>query len=330
MNRSIYWRVKLLRVFFLGLMIMVWSALSMAQGTFPSQPINVVIGWAPGGSSDLGARIVADQVSNELGVSLVILNKPGAGGMVGTEFVRQSKPDGYTLGGASIGFLTIPILDPKCPYTIDDFGLICGYDTQANVVVVRSESSFKTIKEVIDFAKKNPGKLSYGSSGIGSTSHFFGELLKQSIGIDLTHIPFKGDALIVAATIGGHVDIGLPTLPGAFSLIKGGILRALVVGSKERSPDFPEIPTIAESGYPEVLILSWHGFLGPKGIPKPVMEKLSTAFEKAVKRPSVKKMLSQVGLIPAYMNAKEFKEFMKKDAERLKKVAQESGMVIKY
>lgn len=330
MNRSRYWRVKLLRVFFLGLMIMVWSALSMAQGTFPSQPINVVVGFSPGGSTDLGVRIVADQVSKELGVSLVILNKPGAGGMVGSEFVRHSKPDGYTLFGASFPFLTIPILDAKSPYTIDDFDPICLHTTQVNVVVVRNESPFKTIKDVIDFAKKNPGKLSYGSSGIGSTSHFFGELLKQSIGIDLTHIPFKGDAPIATATIGGHIDLGFPTLPGAFSLIKGGSFRALVVGSKERSPDFPELPTLAESGYPEALIESWHAFLGPKGIPKPVMEKLSTVFEKAVKHPSVKKMLSQVGLTPAYMNAKEFKEFMEKDAERLKKVAQKSGMIVKY
>jgi len=324
------WGFGVISVFPLAFMFIVWPALAMAQDTFPSRPINVVVGWAPGGSTDLGVRIVAGQVSNELGVSLIILNKPGGGGLVGSEFVRQSKPDGYTLFGASIGIITIPILDPKCPYTIDDFDPVCLHDTQINVVAVRNESPFKTIKEVIDFAKSNPGKLSYGSAGIGSTSHFFGELFKQSIGLELIHVPFKGDAPLLAALVGGHVDLGFPTLPSTFSLIKGGKVRGLCVGSKERSPDFPEIPTIAEIGYPDVGIDSWHGFLGPKGIPKAVMEKLSPAFEKALKHPSVQTMLKQVGLVPAYMNAEQFREFMKKETEKLRKVAQKAGMIIKY
>lgn len=330
MRRYKYWRFKLLMTFTLSFLVMVSPALSIAQDSFPSKPINVVVGWAPGGSTDLGIRIVSGQVSNELGVSLVILNKPGAGGMVGSEFVRQSKPDGYTLFGASIGFVTIPILDPKCPYTINDFDSICLHDTQANVITVRNESPFKTIKEVIDFAKKNPGKLTYGSSGIGSTSHFFGELFKQAIGLELTHVPFKGDALILAALVGGHVDLGFPTLPGALSLMKGEKIRGLVVGSKKRSPDFPEIPTIAEIGYPDAVIESWHAFLGPKGIPKPAMEKLGPAFEKALKHPSTTKMLLQAGLTPAYMNATEFKQFMENETKKLKKVAEKAGMVVKY
>lgn len=330
MRRYKYWRFKLLMIFTLGFLVMVSPALSMAQETFPSRPINVVVGWAPGGSTDLGARIVADQVSKELGVSLIVLNKPGGGGTVGLEFVRQAKPDGYTLAAGFIGLVTIPIVDPKCPFTIDDFDPICLYDTQANLAAVRKESPFKTIKEVIDFAKKNPGKLSYGSSGIAGTGHFFGETFKQSIGLDITHVPFKGDAPLVAALIGGHVDLGFPTLPGAFSLIKGGILRGLCLGSKERSPDFPEILTFAEIGYPDVGIETWHSFIGPKGIPKPVMEKLSEAFEKALKHPSVQAKLKQVGLTPAYLNAKEYKEFMRKETEKLRKVAQKAEMIVKY
>ncbi len=308
----------------------VGSSFSMAQQAFPSQPINVVVAAAPGGSTDLGIRIVASQVSNELGGTVIVLNKPGGGAMVGTEFVRQAKSDGYTLLGPYIAFVTLPILDPKCPYTLNDFDPICRHVTQTNVVVVRNESPFKTIKDVIDFAKKTPGKLSYGSSGIGSTSHFFGETFKQSIGLELTHVPFKGDAPILAALIGGHVDLGFPTLPGAFSLIKGGKVRGLCVGSKERSPDFPEIPSIGEVGYPDVGVDSWHGFVGPKGIPKPVMEKLSTAFEKAVKHPSVQANLRKIGLTPAYMNATEFKQFLEKETEKLRKVAQKAGMIIKY
>ncbi len=325
-NSCLKW-VKILVVIILSI---VWPTFSLAQDIFPSRPIHVVVGWAPGGSTDLGVRIVAGQVSNELGVSLIILNKPGGGGLVGSEFVRQSKPDGYTLFGASLGIVTIPILDPKAPYKITDFDPICLHDTQANVIAVRNESPFKSIKEVIDFAKKNPGKLSYGSSGIGSTSHFFGELFKQSIGLELTHVPFKGDSPILAALVGGHVDLGISTLPGAHSLMKGEKIRGLVLGSKEKSPDFPDIPAIDEIGYPGATVESWHGFLGPEGIPKPVMEKLSVAIEKAIKHPSVQVLLKQVGLVPAYMNATEFKEFMQKETERFRKVAEKAGMIIKY
>lgn len=321
---------KVVKVLSLVLILIIGPTLSLAQELFPSRPINVVVGWAPGGSTDIGVRIVSGQVSNELGVSLIILNKPGGGGLVGSEFVRQSKPDGYTLFGASIGFVTIPILDPKCPYKIDQFDPICLHDTQANVIAVRIESPFKTIKEVIDFAKKSPGKLSYGSAGIGSTSHFFGELFKQSAGLELTHVPFKGDALILSALVGGHIDLGISTLPGAFSLIKGGKLRGLVLGSKEKSPDFPEIPTVTDIGYPEAVVESWHGFLGPQGIPKAVLEKLGAAFEKAVKHPSVQTMLKQAGLIPYYLNADEFRDFMRKETERFRKIAQKADMIIKY
>lgn len=329
MRRYKYWGSKLLMIFTIGFLVMVSPALSMAQETFPSRPINVVVGWAPGGSTDLGARIVADQVSKELGVSLIVLNKPGGGGTVGLEFVRQAKPDGYTLGAGFIGLATIPIVDPKCPFTYEDFDLICLYDTQANLAAVRKESPFKTIKEVIDFAKKNPEKLTYGSSGIAGTGHFFGETFKQYIGLKITHVPFKGDSPLLSAIIGGHVDIGFPTLPGAFSLLKGGMLRGLCLGSKERSPDFPEIPTFGEIGYPDVGIETWHSFLGPKGIPKPLMEKLSEAFEKALKHPSVHAKLKQAGLTPAYMNAKEYKEFLRKETEKLRTVAQKAGMILK-
>ncbi len=320
---------KVIKIFPLVFLFIVWSALSMAQDVFPSKSINVVVGWAPGCSTDLGVRIVAGQVSNELGVSLILLNKPGAGGMVGSELVRQSKPDGYTLFGASIGIITIPILDPKCPYIIDDFDPICLHDKQFNLIAVRSESPFKTIKEVIDFAKSKPGKLSYGFPGIGSTGHFFGELFKQSTGLEITPVPFKGDALTIPALIGGHVDLGILTT-ATIGMIKGGSIRALVLGCKERSPELPEVPTVTEIGYPDAVLESWHGFLGPKGIPKPVLEKLSAAFEKASKHPSVQTMLKQVGLVPAYMNVTEFKEFMKKETERFRKVAQKAGMVIKY
>jgi len=289
-----------------------------------------VVPAPPGGSTDLGVRIVAGQVSEELGVSVIVLNKAGGGGLVGMEFVRQSKPDGYTLCGPYISFVTLPILDPKCPYTIDDFDPVCRHVTQSNVVTVRNESPFKTMKEVVDFAKKNPGKLSYASSGIGSTSHFFGETFKQSIGLEITHVPFKGDAPLLAALIGGHVDLGFPTLPGAFGLMKGGKVRALCVGSKERSPDFPEIPTIAEVGYPGVGVDSWHAFIAPKGIPKAVMEKLSMAFEKALKNPTVQEKLNKTGLNPAYLNPAESKEFFRNETEKFRKVADKAGMIVKY
>jgi tripartite-type tricarboxylate transporter receptor subunit TctC len=315
-------------IFFLGLVIIVWSP-CMAQETFPSRPITIVLGSAPGGSLDLSGRIVAGQLENELGVSVIVLAKPGGGQVVAAEFVRQLKPDGHTLIEISSQFVGTTVLDPKCPVTMDDFDPIGLTATQSNVVVVGSKSPFKTINEVIDFAKKNPGKLSYGTAGIGSTGHFFGELLKQSISLDLTHVPFKGDGGVVAATVGGHVDLGFPTIPGASALIKGGVLRALVV-SEERNSDFPEIPTITESGYPQASYTSWIAFLAPKGIPKPVMEKLSTAFERAINHPSVRKRLSQVGLTPAYKNPKELTEFMKKETEKLKKVAQKAGMVVKY
>jgi len=315
-------------IFVLGVVIMVWSP-GTAQEIFPSRPITIVLPTNPGGSQDLSSRIVASQLENELGVSVVILNKPGGGQVVGAEYVRQLKPDGYTLLGMSTQLVTVTILDPKCPVKMDDFDPICLTAIQSNVVIASSKSPLKTIKEVIDFAKKNPGKLSYGSSGIGSTGHFWGELLKQSIGIDLTHVPFNGDAGIVTASVGGHIDLGFPTIPGARALVKGGTLRALVV-SLERSPDFPEIPTIAEIGYPQASYKSWLAYLAPKGIPKPVIEKLSTAFEKALNHPSVKEKLSQVGLTPAYMDAKQLREFMNKETEELKKVAQKAGMGVKY
>lgn len=320
---------KVSKVLSLILAIIISSTLSMAEETFPSRPINVVVGFAPGGSTDLGIRIVANQLSKELGVSIVVLNKPGGGGLVGSEFVRQSKPDGYTLFGASLGFVTTPTVDPKCPYTVEDFDPVCLHDTQSTLISVRSESPFKTIQEVIDFAKKHPGKLNYGHSGINGSGHFLAELLKLSAGVNITSIPFKGDSPAITATIGGHVDLGV--MSTAISpLIKGGKLRGLVSGGKKRSPDLPEIPTMAEVGYPDVVVESWHGFLGPRGIPKPVMDKLSIAFEKAVNDPSVQKQIEQIGLFPAYMNASQFKDFLKEETEKFKTVALKAQMIIKY
>ncbi len=298
--------------------------------SYPSRPVSMVIGWPPGGSTDISIRLLTAEAAKDLGAPFVVLNKPGGGGMVGSESVRQSKPDGYTILATTIGFLTIPILDPKSPYTIDDFDPICLYATKGNVVTVKTESPFKTLQDVIDFAKKNPGKLTYGSAGIGSTGHFFGEIFKQSFGVDLSHVPFKGDALIGPAVLGGHVDLGFSTIPGAFSLIKGEKLRGLVLSSAQSSPDFPDIPTLTQIGHPDATFEAWDGIVGPKGLPKPVLNKLTMSLEKAMKSETVLTGLKKIGQNPVFLGPAKYMAYMKKEAERMKKVVEKAGMTIKY
>ena len=314
----------------LCLFLLLLPSMSSSQTSYPSRPISMVIGWPPGGSTDISIRLLTAEASKDLGAAFVVLNKPGGGGMVGSETVRQSKPDGYTLLATTIGFMTIPLLDQKAPYTIDDFDAICLYATKGNVITVKADSAFKTIQDVLDYAKKNPGKLTYGSAGIGSTGHFFGEMFKQAVGVEMSHVPFKGDALIGPAVLGGHVDLGFSTIPGAFSLMKGEKLRGLAISCAQSSPDFPEIPTVAQIGHPDATFEAWDGIAGPKGLPKPVLDKLAASLERAMKNETVLKGLRQIGQNPVFWGPAKYKGYMKQESERMKKIVEKADMAIKY
>jgi tripartite-type tricarboxylate transporter receptor subunit TctC len=296
---------------------------------FPTKPVNLVVAYPAGGSADLPVRAISDKVSEKLGVPVIVVNKPGSGGLLGGQFVATSKPDGYTILELSLSHVLRQIIDPKMPFNVfKDFEHICQFFAQSIFLLTGRDSKFKTIEDMIDYAKKNPGKLSLSSSGIGTTGHFCLEALKMEVKIDFKHVPFAGgEAQGITALMGGHIDGSIVGLVGFMG--KQDVVRPLVCFDKTRTPFMRDVPTLVEKGYPEATMNSWFSFAAPAGTPKEIVEKLNNAFRAAIKDPATQAAIKKLSLEEVYKGPTEFQQVLKSEYEKFDKIAKEGGITVK-
>jgi tripartite-type tricarboxylate transporter receptor subunit TctC len=287
--------------------------------SYPTQPIKVMIGYAAGGPLDTVTRIVAQSMSETLGVSVVVDNKPGASGLIATNLLRQAPPDGYTILFVPSTFVVNPIMMPKAPYDATrDFAPISHLATLASVMVVGPDSPLKSVADLVAAAKKGPGAISYASTGAGGPAHLASELFQTQTGTQTTHVPFKGAAPAVVEVSAGRVSYMFHPTTGLRELVQAGRVRPLgVSGSRTRLPDLPDVPTMAEAGFPGYEDVGvWFGVVAPLGTPAPVIERLNAAVQAALKKPAILERLRLVGAVPTGGTPQQFHEFIVQDSAR--------------
>ena len=273
---------------------------AVAQDKYPSRPITMVVPFPPGGSVDIMARQYSEPLSRVLGVPIVVENRPGAGGSVGAQYVARAKADGYTLVVSSqSSHLANPLTQPQVGYDpVKDFENIAILGRLPNALVVHSSLPFKTFKEFIDYAKKNPGKLNYGSGGVGSMGQLNVEMLKASTGAFTTHIPYRGGTPLITAVLGNEVQFILDNLVIMLPHIQAGKVRALAVANDQRLPQLPDVPTLAEVGFPQLNLTSWIGIAAPVGTPDAAVQTLHKAVRQVAASPAMIANLKDRGVIP--------------------------------
>jgi tripartite-type tricarboxylate transporter receptor subunit TctC len=300
-----------------------------AQG-YPSRPVRVIVPFPPGGTTDIVARLVAERLGTMLGQPAVIENRAGAGGAIGAAEIARAAPDGYTLGLATVSTHGVnPAINPKLPYdALRDFTPISNLASVPNVVSAHPSLGILDVKQLVERAKANPGKITYASAGNGSLSHMLGELFKVSTATDLLHVPYKGVGPALNDTLGGQVNILFDNLPSSLPHIQSGKLRALAVSSEARLDVLPGVQTFAEAGVPQLNDPSWFGLVGPAKLPEAVLVKVHDAVTRALAAPDVRERLRQAGAVPAGNSPREFATQIRTEVERHKRVAAESGIRI--
>src|SRR5689334_9300407 len=294
---------------------------------YPSRPITLVVPYAAGGGNDLFARIASEKMSRTLGQQIVIENRPGAGGSTATRAVAKAAPDGYTLVIGGTGTLAVnPTLYQNVGYDPrKDFAPIGLIGTSALVLVVHPSVPAHNVKELIAYAKANPGRLTYASAGVGSGIHLSTEYFRFEAGIEITHVPYKGSAPALTDLVGGHVSLYLSSMPPAIALVKEGKLRALAVTGPTRSPIFPELPTIAEAALPGFEAVLHYGIVAPAGTPKPIIDKLNAALRSAVMTDEFKQKLAADGTEPLASTPEEYAADIDKEETKWSAIVKKSG-----
>jgi len=297
------------------------------QAAYPDKPIKIIIGFPAGGPLDAHIRLLVDKLQSALGQTVIIDYKAGAGGAVGAQFVAQSPPDGYTLLLANTGTMVInPAIYTKAPYdTLKDFQPIARTAQQPLALIVNKDVPVNSLKELIAYAKANPGKLNYGSAGNGGISHLVPEMLKSETGIFMVHIPFKGSAPAFTDLIAGHVQFMAESVPQAANYAKQGKVKALAVTSVKRNSALPNTPTVIETGVANLEVVGFYGILAPRGTPLDVTNKLSQAFKETLESPDIQKRMIEQGADPAYLNADQFTKFLTVEIPRWAKVVNQAG-----
>lgn len=300
---------------------------AFAQNTFPSKPVHILVPYSPGGGVDIVARTLGDELSKQWGQSVIIENRPGAGGVVASQTIATSPADGYTLIVVASGHATNPSMYSKLPYdTFKDFTPISLLASSPNILLVRADSPFKTLADLLAQARKAPGTLAYGMAGNGTSTHLAGELLKSLAKVDITAIPYKGGAAAVNDLLGGQIPMSINNGPESIGQISAGTARALGVTSAKRSAAFPDIPTIAEAGVPGYDTGVWWGLIGPANIPADVAAKLSHDFVAALNLPAVKSRLAGLGATPIGSTPQEFDAQIRDDYKKWDPVIKAAGI----
>lgn len=306
------------------------AGMAHAQSSFPSKPINIIVPFSAGGTTDILARIVGQYLGTELGQPVIIDNKPGAGGNIGGQQAARSPADGYTLFMGTVGTHAInQSLYKKMPYDpIKDFAPLSRVATVPNLLVAHPSRPYKTVKELIAYAKAHPGEVTYGSPGSGASPHVSGALFQSMTKAELTHVPYKGSAPAVSDLLGNQIAIMFDNMPSAIQHVRSGKLRPIAVTTAKRSPELPDVPTIAEAGVPGYEATSWFGLWVPAKTPADVQQKLYTALTKVLKDPAVVKKIADQGGEVVIDTPAQFDAFIKAEAAKWGKVVKESGAEI--
>lgn len=313
--------------------LLIAASLAMTGGavcaqTYPAKPVRMIVPFPPGGATDLLARVVAQKLGEGLGHQVVVDNRPGAGGTIGSRLMLDAQPDGYTILMSSVSTHAIgPHLYAKPPYDpMKDFTAITEVSVTPTVLMVSASLPVTTLKEFIALAKARPGKLNYGSSGVGTQFHLSGELLKLLAGIDMAHIPYKGTALVYPDLFSGQVSMMFDTLSVSIPFIKAGRVKALGVTGAKRTPTLPDVPTIAEAGIAGFNADLWLGIWGPARLPRDITEKLAAETAKLLKLPDVRERLGAQGMEPVGSTPAQFAEFVRRENEQWSKVVRSAGV----
>jgi len=294
--------------------------------SYPDRPVHLVVGFPPGGPVDVVARALGQELEKLLGQPVVIENRAGAGGIIGTEAVARAAPDGYTLLLATTTLTIQETLYKNLTYSaLRDFTPVAAIAAGPQVLIVNKDVPAKNLQELIALAKSKPGQLNYASPSTGGANHLAGEMLKTMAGIDVMHIPYKGGAPAETDLIGGRVTFMFASLPAALARVRAGQVRAIAVTSTKRVDAAPDIPTLAESGLPGFEVSSWYGVAGPAGMPRDVVMRLNTEVNKALSAAQMKDRMVQLGVEGSPGTPEQFAEFLRKDTARWAKVIKESG-----
>jgi tripartite-type tricarboxylate transporter receptor subunit TctC len=306
------------------------AAVAWAQSpaaSYPSKPVRIVVGFPPGQATDTVARILAEKLTARLGQPFVIDNKPGAAGIIGSETALKAPADGYTLLFSSSGPLAVnPSLYSKLPYDpIADVQPIALAARVPLFLVVNPSAPYRTLKDLVDAARADPGKINYASGGSGVTNHLAMEMLKSELGLNLTHVPYKGGPPAVSDLIAGHVTVMFETGPAVVPHVNAGKLRAIAVGSSTRSSALPQLPTVAEQGVPGFDAVAWIGLVGPAGIPAPIVQKLNAEMRAVFSMPEVRERLVALGAEAAPNSVEEFRAYIRSEMAKWGKAVRDSG-----
>ncbi len=320
--------VAVLRGIFAAACLLSWIQTATAEN-YPTKPVRVVVGFPPGGPTDAIARIVAQKLTDNLGQQFFVENIGGAGGNTAAGQVARTTPDGYTIMAISTGFIVNPSLYAKVPYDpIKDFAPVTLVAASPNIVVVNPQVPARTLPELIQLIRDNPGKYSFAGPGVGSTPHLGGELFRLAFQLDLVHVPFTGAGPAVQATVGGHTPVAFTALPSSLSAVQAGQLRAVGVASTERSASLPEVPTYAEQGIKDQEADTLTGIVAPAGTPKDIVDRLYREIAKIVAQPDVRERLTALGFNPVANTPEQYGERIKVEIDKWGKVVRDAKLRI--
>lgn len=303
-----------------------WLVVLPAAAQYPVKPIHYIVPFPPAGATDILARIVADKLGPALGQQVIVENRPGAAGNVGTEVVAKSPPDGYTILQLTAAQSISETLYTRLPFSLErDLAPVALVALVPNVMVVNPAVPARTVQEFIDLAKAQPGKINYASSGSGTSIHMSAEMFKMLAGVDMVHVPYKGSAQAIADLIGGQVSVMFDNLPSAMPHIKSGRLRALAITTAKRYPALPDLPTVQESGVPGYDSSAWFGIVAPIGTPPEIVNRLNLEVNKILALPDVREKLESQGAIPTPGTPADFGNLIRNEVEKWAKVVKASG-----
>lgn len=298
-----------------------------ASAAYPERPVRLVVPFAPGGGTDTIARTLAEEMAKDLGQTVLVDNRPGAGTIIGTGAVAQSEPDGYTLLMATPAFAVNPSLNAKMPFdTFKDLAPVALVARSFNVVVVNKDVPIHSVQELIAYAKEHPDQLNYGSFGNGTSAHLAGALFNALAGTSITHVPYKGAAPAITDLIGGQIEVMFTTVASVAGHIASGSVRPLAVTSAQRSPAFPNLPTVAEVGVPGYVADGWYALYGPAGMPPGIIARLNASVAKAVRADSFKKLEKVEGLVVAPGTPEELDRYVRSEAARWDEIIKTAGI----
>lgn len=325
--RRIVKRIALLAGAVAGVLLLVGVNVSAQSQAYPTRPVRFIVPYVPGGGVDFAARTLGERLSQALGHTVIVDNRPGGSTNIGTELVARAAPDGYTLLVASVPTSVNVTLFKNLRFNIiKDFVHISLLSTAPNVLVVHPSLPVKSVTELIAYAKARPGQLTFGSAGIGTSNHLSGELFKMMGGIDMLHVPYKGGGAAVTELLGGHISMYFATTPSVMSHVRSGKLRALGVTSEKRSASVPDIPTISESGLPGFDQSAWHGLFAPAGTPEPIIAKLSAEVVRGLRIPDVEKRFNSQGVDVIASSPAEFAAFIRQEVVKYEKIIKTSNI----